>query len=157
MNYLELVEQTGETNKIAHLKEEVCLIFYLNDSGKIKSFCRTSGNFAGVKIPQVSDIIAKCTYYKCTKIVLVHNHPYVCGKCSSKPSGIDIRSTRLYAKWLKQQGVDLADHIILSPAGSFSFHQHNLFKKTFRDSLATLLNLISRCTKVLLNQLNPPT
>jgi DNA repair protein RadC len=82
------------------------------------------GDSSQVMLLKIEEIKSMCTQLNSSQVLLIHNHPYVAGRCSALPSGLDIYTTKCYFKWLWAEGIELLDHIILSPEGYYSFLFH---------------------------------
>lgn len=108
--------------ELTDLEYEKCRVLgVVNDTLVYLPECDITGDANLVWLPAIKSIENSCHKLNTDKVLLVHNHPYVAGKASPNPSALDIASTKLYYKGLKKGGVDLIDHIIVSPVGYFSF------------------------------------
>ena len=59
-----------------------------------------------------------------TSIVIAHNHPFG----SAQPSSADLRLTQQIKKACEMVEINLVDHCIISPDGTFSFAEQHLLK-----------------------------
>ncbi len=128
----EVLFESSKTRQIANLSYEISLVLYKrkNSYWGLENF-DVIGNREGVDLPPVSSIIEGCRLNHTKEVVLVHNHPYIQGRCSPEPSKLDIATTRKYFKWLNQAGIKLLDHIIISPEGHCSFVERGIpFQKS---------------------------
>jgi DNA repair protein RadC len=136
--------QSPSFQEISRLTYEVSSILYIR--GKIVISLSQSdlkGDSSGVKLPSVELIKKMCDQLSSRQVIFLHNHPYVAGRCSALPSGLDIATTKRYLKWLWDEGIELIDHIILSPEGFYSFLSHGkVFKAELNSNSKNQTNLI---------------
>ncbi len=97
-----IVVMLDNNNKLLHYE-----VFTMGESDKIK-----------VKLSDVQSAVSKCN---ATKVILAHNHPT--GRFS--PSTADTIFTRSVFMCLSLLGIELLDHYIIQPDGSYySFRQY---------------------------------
>ena len=127
----ERIIQFPKFQNISHLTYEVSQVLYIRGKTLISlNQCELIGDSSGVMLPSVEEIKNVCEQLNSRQVLFVHNHPYVAGRCSALPSGLDIYTTKRYLKWLWSVGIELLDHIILSPEGYYSFlNQGKILKK----------------------------
>jgi len=130
------IVNSNRIKEISTLKNEVFLVLYACGNtlkGNINYDC--VGTKDNVLLPDVNLVISNCQALNTRSIILVHNHPYYrrtlstlfSKYCDSEPSITDIASTRAFGNLAKEQGIDVLDHIIVCPDGSyFSFSQNGL-------------------------------
>lgn len=120
----ERIVQFPRFQEISHLPYEVSRVLYIRGKTLV-SLNRSdrTGDSSGVALPSVELIKEVCQRLNSRQVMFLHNHPYVAGRCSASPSGIDIATTKRYLKWLENIGIELIDHIIVSPEGHYSFLQ----------------------------------
>lgn len=120
----ERIVQSPRFQEISHLPYEVSRVLYIRGKtlSSLNGLDRT-GDSSGVALPGVELIKEACQRLNSRQVMLLHNHPYVAGRCSASPSRLDIATTKRYLKWLGNVGIELVDHIILSPEGHYSFLQ----------------------------------
>lgn len=120
----ERIVQAPRFQEISRLPYEVSLVLYIR--GKTLVSLKQSdltGDSSAVRLPNVDVIQEVCQSLNSRQVMFLHNHPYVAGRCSASPSGLDIATTKRYRRWLRDIGIELIDHIILSPEGHYSFLQ----------------------------------
>ncbi|MBM6829276.1 DNA repair protein RadC [Anaerotignum lactatifermentans] len=64
--------------------------------------------------------------YQASSVILMHNHP----GGTMKPSFSDLELTTKLCRILREIGIEVADHIIVSENAYFSFLEHNYLKET---------------------------
>jgi len=117
-----------KVKQIGSLSHEVSLALYVRidqifamDQGVDKV-----GTAFGVELPNLSVIQKGCLTHQTDKVILLHNHPYLDGRCDASPSEEDLVATEFYAKHLALMGIQLLDHIIVAQDGTyFSFRAAN--------------------------------
>ena len=128
----EKIIQLPKFQNISNLTYEVSQVLYICGNTLVSpNQCELIGDSSGVMLPSVEEIKNVCEQLNSRQVIIVHNHPYVAGRCSASPSGLDIYTTKRYLKWLWNVRIELLDHIILSPEGYYSFlRQGKVLKKT---------------------------
>lgn len=131
----ESIVQFPRFQEISRLPYEVSRVLYIRGKTLINlNRLDQTGDSSGVGLPSVELIKGVCQKLNSRQVMLLHNHPYVAGRCSASPSGLDIATTKRYLKWLGNVGIELMDHIILSPEGHYSFlQQGKVFVKKYRN------------------------
>lgn len=117
------------------LSQEEFYVFCLDSKSRVKCYKKiANGDFNKVEVP-----IRTVTNYvfnnDCQRIIIAHNHP----NSSSTPSDEDVVLTHKLFSSCVLNDIDLIDHIIYSPTGSFSFAASGIMTQIKRDVL-TLLN-----------------
>ncbi len=101
--------------------ERMCTI-YLNGDRAVVSARETEwGNQQSVLFP-MRTIVADALALDCRGLVLAHNHP----SGEPRPSRADIEITRTLARALTALEIEIADHVIVSRNGNFSFRAAGL-------------------------------
>lgn len=116
------------------LDHEQFFIICLNSSNRIISTKKIStGSFNKVEVPirKVTDFVFK---NNCDRIILAHNHPN--GKPNPSPEDIVLTHKLFYSCVLND--IDILDHIIYSPLGSYSFSENQEMDAIKRDVLHSL-------------------
>lgn len=126
---LHTTEEIGEYFKTRYVgrKSECVSLLCLKGNGKILSFdIIGEGDIAsvGISARKILEIAIKCD---ATVVVLAHNHP----SGIALPSAVDIEVTKGLASSLKQVGIKLLDHIILSENDYVSMAQSEEYGNIF--------------------------
>lgn len=109
--------------KMMNIKEQV-YIAYLNGANQVLCWdCLNSGNCDGTLF-DVKLAMASALTCLASKIIIAHNHP----SGLIKPSSQDINITERLSKAAALMEIKLADHIILSRNGYYSFADGRLLK-----------------------------
>ena len=104
------------------LIEEEFLVICLNANGNVigtKRLAKGTESSVPVPIRALTDYTLK---NKCEKIIIAHNHP----NSSPEPSVNDISTTVKIISSCIFNDINVIDHIICSPLGSYSFMEHSL-------------------------------
>ncbi len=108
--------------RLAEEINEVFAVLFLNTRNRLlvfeKLFCG-SINQASV-YPRV--VVQKALAYNAAKVILAHNHP----SGDYRPSTSDKAMTDMIKEALDTVGIPIADHIIVSHEGSYSFAENGL-------------------------------
>lgn len=102
----------------------------------MKDMSKGTANKVDVEIRKVTDYIIK---HNCDRIIIAHNHPYG----DPTPSNDDINMTHRIFNSCVLNDIDILDHIIYSPTGTYSFAEDGLMgtiKNTVLDLLRFQLN-----------------
>ena len=91
------------------------------------------GDFCKVSV-QIRTITNHILKNNCDRIIIAHNHPYT----KPNPSDEDILMTHKLTHSCILNDIDVLDHIIWSPEGSYSFAGEGIMKGIKSDILATL-------------------
>ena len=128
-NLSEVIRMTGcNTSKKfceAELKDAVneeMLIVCLNDNRNIigtKRFVSNSNNRIDVSVRQITSYVLR---NNCKTIIIAHNHP----STPPEPSVEDLSTTSMIISNCILNDINILDHIICSPIGSYSFAEHNV-------------------------------
>lgn len=128
-NYVKQVLAFRQIRALTRESVEVSAALYMDDKGKVYMSRRgysKRGTPRGVEFPDYLEVINNCKKLRVSKVILVHNHPPVNGVIDTRPSHDDIRSTANFAQKIKEAGLTLVDHIIVSRDGFYSFKMQNL-------------------------------
>lgn len=102
-------------------EQEHLIVIFLNRAGRILGHHVVyKGTPMGAAIC-MSDIFRESVRSGCTAIVVVHNHP----SGTLKPSLEDIEATRAILNAGEILGIEVWDHIIVSPVGWISIRDHH--------------------------------
>ena len=84
------------------------------------------GSRSHVRPPNYQKLIAFIQRQGAKKVMLIHNHPYVNGAASALPSVVDMVFTNACLHLFKRDGIELVEHLILSPDEWYSFRENGL-------------------------------
>lgn len=113
--------------------EEFYVICLDDNNGVINTHKESSGEFSKVEV-QIRKITDHILKSRCTRIIIAHNHPY----SYAEPSDEDLVMThKLYSSCLLND-IEILDHIIYSPYGSYSFAESGALKNIKNDILGVL-------------------
>lgn len=98
---------------------ENLVVLYLTEGGVLFDDL-IEGTDEACCIPDPDEIAAIAKKLSCRDIVLMHNHPAIDGKINTNPSEADIKSTIVFKQMLRDRGINLIDHLIISQKGYFS-------------------------------------
>lgn len=108
--------------KLKDLAYEVFAVIFMNQANKVIGFDIISeGGLTGT-VADPRRILKKAIEKNATKIILSHNHP----SGSLRPSRSDERLTEKIKEGAKLIDIEVADHIIVSENGYFSFADEGL-------------------------------
>jgi DNA repair protein RadC len=108
--------------RLGHLVHEEILALFLNGSRKlVAEEIINSGNYSETKLYR-NILITRATQNGATGIILVHNHP----SGDPSPSSGDLEVTESLRDILRSVGIELIDHMIVTPSRSFSFRDVGL-------------------------------
>jgi DNA repair protein RadC len=103
--------------RIGHLVHEEVLALFLNGSLElVAEDIINSGDWSETKIYS-NILITRATQNGARSIILAHNHP----SGDPNPSRVDLETTRNLNDLLVRVGLELLDHLIVTPSKSFSF------------------------------------
>lgn len=109
---------------LRRLEHEEFWVAFLNRANVVLSFeMLFKGSLDSVNISP-RDVIAKALSKNATSVIVYHNHPSGC----PTPSTADIEQTRSLTKACKLMGIQMLDHIIMSPSSYFSFADESTTK-----------------------------
>lgn len=90
--------------------KETLLVLFLNRQHYLLHYTCIPGTVdAATVFPR--EILEMCLRYRATSVILAHNHPS--GVCT--PSDEDLRLTRILQTLLHAAGIDLVDHLLVTP------------------------------------------
>ena len=115
--------------QMKNLKREECWLIMLNRANIL--LCKEQisiGNDESTSIDYKA-IAIRCLEKKASAAILVHNHP----SGTPIPSKADIEVTNLIRKTLATCGVNLLDHVIISPGSWYSFADEVVTVKNCRE------------------------
>ena len=114
------VKELGRRYSSQQLKQEK---LELNHSAQLLKFLQYEFSSENQEINQ---LLRYCIAQHATFVVIAHNHPL--GK--AQPSAADIELTERILQASQLVDIQLIDHFILSPEGTFSFAEHDLIQPT---------------------------
>ena len=103
------------------LYEEFAIVL-LNSSLKVLGWYKVSSGGKNATVVDISHVVCAAVLSNAHSVLLAHNHP----SNTAKPSSADINLTRRISEALKNIGILISDHIILTSDGYYSFKEHNL-------------------------------
>jgi len=108
--------------RLQHKKHEVFMVLYMNSANKINhSEVISQGGITGtIADPRV--ILKRALENDATRIILCHNHP----SGNLNPSRADKDLTQKIAEAAKYLDIQVADHIIVSEDGYYSFADNGI-------------------------------
>lgn len=113
--------------KYIGVTKEIPYILLLNNAGKVTA-CKalSSGTVNSSEMP-IRKVIELCIKHNATQVILAHNHP----SGDTTPSMDDFATTKNINVALKNIGVSLLDHIIVSQNGYSSMRSMHQFQRAF--------------------------
>lgn len=112
------------SNSLRYLEHEEIWAAYMNNAGITLCYERLCVGTISQAMISTRDIIAKALSKNATRLILFHNHP----SGVPTPSETDIKETIKLTKACKLIGLDMLDHIIVSPGSYYSFSDEMTFK-----------------------------
>ncbi|MEO1261728.1 MAG: JAB domain-containing protein [Bacteroidota bacterium] len=97
-------------------------IMLLDRSSRVMSLCNVSKGGITSTIVDLKIVFAAALKGRANSIILAHNHP----SCNLRPSQADIELTRKFDQAGKLLGIQVLDHLILSPEGGYYSFGDNL-------------------------------
>jgi len=108
--------------KLSVVQNEQLWLTCLDDKmGVVSNIKISDGDGSSVRFDKTI-IVTEALKSKCTNCVLAHNHPF----CDTMPSNEDINCTERLRENLKDMGITLVDHIIVSRTEARSMFYHNV-------------------------------
>lgn len=114
---------------LSSLGFEACIVLYITPNGRVfgRRYFESVGNAEKTVPPSIKSILEGCRINNAKKIILIHNHPYIDGDCDCNPSHDDLKTTAILRDCLLRYGIEIEDHIIVTPDGQYySFKEHGL-------------------------------
>jgi len=105
------------------LQEEFVIVL-LNNRLKVLGWYKVSSGGNNATIVDVSHVLCVAVLSNANSLLIAHNHPS--GSC--KPSSADINLTRRISEALRNIGIQLRDHLVLTIDGYYSFKKQNMLK-----------------------------
>lgn len=115
------------SKRIINLSSEDLFIIYYNRGGRFIKESIFRANLEANVTVSVNSIIRECISLNAKKIVMVHNHP----SGNVTPSVGDIRSTEMFEAKLKEFGITVIDHIIVTEKAYYSLRKRESGPKIF--------------------------
>ncbi len=115
------LKYAGETREMVYL---LCI----NSQGKLQrcvKVCDGSPDSANIDNRMIVESVIR---FDAANVILAHNHP----QGFAVPSVADVKATRAMIPVLKAIGVNLADHVIVSPEDTFSMAESKKYGDLFR-------------------------
>ncbi len=113
--------------RYAFCREEIVSLLCLRPNGRLLAFEQLAeGDIASVGV-SARNILEKAIKHGASVVILAHNHP----GGMALPSAVDIEITKGLSHTLRQVGVHLADHIVLTDNDYVSMAQSAEYKKFF--------------------------
>jgi len=109
-------------HRMADLKHEEMHILFLNQANEVIKQEQVSMGGVSNTIVDPKIIFKKAIQYLASVIIVAHNHP----SGSLKPSNEDINITKKLVEGGKLLAIRMADHLIISDEGYFSFADENM-------------------------------
>ena len=97
-------------------------ILLLDSSNRVMSLCHISKGGTTGTIVDLKIVFAAALKGRASSIILAHNHP----SGNLRPSQADIELTRKFEQAGKLLGIQVLDHLILSPEGGYYSFGDNL-------------------------------
>lgn len=111
-----------QVKDIAHKQQEHLVVLYLNARQELIANHTVSLGRLNMLQVEPRDILRPAFSTPCQTIILVHNHP----SGDPSPSEDDVRFTVRIAKATDIMGIEVKDHVIVSPTKYFSFRDEKL-------------------------------
>jgi len=108
---------------IAFLRVENFICLFLDIKNRILASEVISTGTINTAAVYPREILRKIILHDAHSVIFAHNHPS--GSC--EPSTHDKEFTRIMERGLRDFGVNLLDHIIISKYEYFSFHEYGYF------------------------------
>lgn len=115
------------SKRIINLSDEDLFIIHYNRAGRFIKESIYKANLDSKVSVSVNAIIRECIALNTKKIVMVHNHP----SGNALPSESDVRSTELFETKLKEFGISIIDHIIITEKAYYSLRNGEIGPKIF--------------------------
>ena len=113
--------------RLSAYNNEVFMVIYLDVKNQIIDTKILASGSADTIILHPKMIAEDALLHKCANLIVVHNHP----SGSVEPSISDRDFTRKLQKALELLEIRLLDHLVVSPSGAYSFHDHNLLEEKY--------------------------
>lgn len=122
-----LLETAEDLHKFVRMKlgvhrHECCMIVLLNSRNYLIDYRIVAEGTVDNVLNYFRNIVELAITLGACKLLLVHNHPS--GVCT--PSREDIDATKLCCQTLDTMGIELLDHLIVTPSECFSFVENGL-------------------------------
>lgn len=105
------------------LKHEECWIIYLNRAGYVMKRELLSRGGLGSTGLDVITVCSKALEYRCSNVILVHNHP----SSNPLPSQADAAVTKELNDALQHVRIKMFDHVIVSDDSFYSFNDNRMY------------------------------
>ncbi|MDR3589346.1 MAG: JAB domain-containing protein [Negativicutes bacterium] len=102
------------------LVEYLVLLLLNRNNALVGEIVCTDQTSAGVRLPQVEQIVRHCRENNAAQVIVAHNHPLG----TMYPSLEDVHYTNGLTARLAEKGITLADHLIVTPAGYHSLKEY---------------------------------
>ena len=110
--------------------DEAVIELFLDEESILTDIIRVSlGSVDSVVLP-IETIVKNASDQRVKRIIVAHNHP----SGSSAPSAADMLATEVLEKALARQGIELAEHIIVSSEECTALIHHQTIKITEGDT-----------------------
>lgn len=111
---------------VEQMWRERSVVLFLDKSSRILGFHVLSDGGTSSCTMSTKDLVRAALIGRADGVILSHNHP----SDNPRPSQADIQTTREIKNALSAVGLQLIDHIIVTPGGeAFSFAEEKIIKK----------------------------
>ncbi len=109
-------------NKISREKKEHFIVLSLDTKGNLIKPSDISVGTLSESLIHPREVFKEAVQSCAAGVIVAHNHP----SGDPRPSGEDIAVTKQLKKSGKMLGIELLDHVIVSPGNFYSFKEHGL-------------------------------
>ncbi len=115
------------SKRVINLSNEDLFVIHYSRNGRFIKESIYKANLESKISINVNTIIRECISLDTKKIVMVHNHP----SGNVLPSEADIRGTEIFEAKLKEFGITLIDHLIVTEKAYYSIRNEEIGPKIF--------------------------